>query len=161
MRRLTKEEAERLTNITSNEDELKNAALIHISATMLEKNIIDANKDVRKLLRDYNKVDYDDLGKGQSMSLDGHYVMYGTHINGEKVPDNILFIGTCKISVYRASGRGDYRIWFKDLKKYCNPNEIMLLRVHTCSKLVLYNLSSDRPAYIGDSGNVSVTNVSL
>lgn len=31
------------------------------------------------------------------------------------------------MSLYRSNGRGDYRIWFSDLKTFANPDEKLVL----------------------------------
>ena len=117
MRKLTKTEQ-------ATADALGDAALFHVTATILTKNIQDCNGALRDLLKRKGVVDYEELGAGDKVALEGVYA------DGS---------GT-KISCYRAKTRGDKRIWFNGLKAYANAGDIMALVVRR-GKLVLQNVT--------------------
>ena len=68
--------------------------------------------------------DMDNLEAGERVELQGHYV------------DS----SDTTISAYRAKGRGDKRIWFKNLKNYADAGDIMAL-VFQGGKLVIQNVT--------------------
>ena len=84
--------------------------------TGLKKNIMDAVTDVREFFKNNDIHDY---------------------FNQELGPNNKI-LKTCifnspdadiesEMSLYRSNGRGDYRIWFKDLKTFAEPNNKLAL----------------------------------
>jgi len=117
MRKLTKIEE-------ANTAALEDAALFHISETMLVKNILDCNAAMRELLKREEVLDYDELSPDTKVFVDGFYS------DGSEAT----------ISAYRAKGRGDKRIWFKNLKNYADSGDIMALVVQS-GKLVIQNVT--------------------
>ena len=117
MRKLSKVEQ-------SNADALGDAALFHVTGTILNKNIQDCNVALRDLLKREKILDYDDLKAGDKVTLQGVY-SDGTET---------------KISAYKAKTRGDKRIWFNGLKNYADAGDIMALVIKN-GKLVLQNVT--------------------
>ena len=117
MRKLSKVEQ-------SNADALGDAALFHVTGTILNKNIQDCNVALRDLLKREKILDYDDLKAGDKVTLKGVY-SDGTET---------------KISAYKAKTRGDKRIWFNGLKNYADAGDIMALVIKN-GKLVLQNVT--------------------
>ena len=117
MRELTKvEEATAST--------LKGAALFHVTATILNKNIQDCNGALRELLKAKGFVDLDALRPGERVELEGEF------LDGSATT----------VSAYRAKSRGDKRIWFSNLKNHADPGDIMALVIRR-GKLVLQNVT--------------------
>jgi hypothetical protein len=108
----------------SNADALGDAALFHVTRTILNKNIQDCNVALRELLKREKILDYDDLKAGDKVTLEGVY-SDGTET---------------KISAYRAKTRGDKRIWFNGLKNYADADDIMALVIKN-GKLVIQNVT--------------------
>ena len=117
MRKLTKIEQ-------ANADDLGDAALFHITGTILNKNIQDCNVAIRDLLKRESVIDYDDLKAGDKVTLKGVY-SDGTETT---------------VSAYRAKTRGDKRIWFKNLKNYADAGDVMALVIRG-GKLVIQNVT--------------------
>ena len=105
-------------------DALGDAALFHVTGTILSKNIQDCNVALRDLLKREKILDYDDLKAGDKVTLKGVY-SDGTEPT---------------ISAYRAKTRGDKRIWFNGLKNYADAGDIMALVIKN-GKLVLQNVT--------------------
>ena len=105
-------------------DALGDAALYHVTGTILSKNIQDCNVALRDLLKREKILDYDDLKAGDKVTLKGVY-SDGTETT---------------ISAYRAKTRGDKRIWFNGLKNYADAGDIMALVIKN-GKLVLQNVT--------------------
>jgi hypothetical protein len=124
MRRLTKTEQ-------ATADALGDAALFHVTGTILDKNIQDCNAALRDLLKRKGVIDYDVLSAGDRVTLEGVYA------DGSET----------KISCYRAKTRGDKRIWFNGLKAYANAGDIMALVVRR-GKLVLQNVTQGAVAIV-------------
>ena len=115
----------KLTRIEQvNADLLGDAALFHVTGTILSKSIQDCNVAIRDLLKREGVLDYDDLGAGDKVTLAGVY-SDGT--------------GTT-ISAYRATTRGDKRIWFSGLKNHANAGDVMALVIRS-GKLVVQNVT--------------------
>jgi len=117
MRKLTKVEQR-------NADALGDAALFHVTGTILNKNIQDCNVALRDLLKREGVIDYDDLKAGDKVTFEGFYA------DGAET----------KISAYRAKTRGDKRIWFNSLKNYADAGDIMALVIRS-GKLVIQNVT--------------------
>jgi len=100
-------------------------AMFHITNTVLDKAIQDANAGLVETLKQANVLDYDSIQAG-----DKHY-LYATL----KGIDNPV-----KISCYRAKTRGDRRIWFKGIKEFAEANDMMALSIHK-DKILLTNLT--------------------
>ena len=117
MRKLTKIEQVKA-------DALGDAALFHVTGTILNKNIQDCNAALRDLLKREGVLDYDTLNAGDKVTLEGVY-SDGTETT---------------ISAYRAKTRGDKRIWFNSLKNHANAGDVMALVIRG-GKLVIQNVT--------------------
>ena len=117
MRRLTKLEQ-------ANADALGDAALFHVTGTILNKNIQDCNAALRDLLKRESILDYDRLNAGDKVTLKGVY-SDGTETT---------------ISAYRAKTRGDKRIWFNGLKNYADAGDVMALIIRG-GKVMIQNVT--------------------
>lgn len=85
--------------------------------TGLNKGIMDAVSGVRNFLKvtEIHKYDEQDLGPDHKKILNGKFIF----------DDNQK---ETNISLYRANGRGDYRIWFSDLSSFADAyNELALI----------------------------------
>lgn len=88
-------------------------AIMIPTETALNKNIMDAVSPVRKFLKDNNLHDYNtqEFGPDHKYKKECNFI----EINGDERKS--------EISLYRSNGRGDYRIWFTDLKSFAEPNQ--------------------------------------
>ncbi len=95
------------------------------------KSIMDATGPVRELLKNAKLHDYEvqDQGPEHKVLAESYFVF----------PDRIQETAA---SLYRPiTKKGDPRIWFKDLKKYCNPcNLLALITIENC--IYVINLSN-------------------
>ena len=87
-----------------------NTAVINITDTMLNKSIIDANKSVCALAKDFS-FDYNEAECGQRQPLEAAYAD-GTE---------------AKVTFYRAKTRGDKRISITKLKKFAKAGDFITL----------------------------------
>ena len=117
MRKLTKIEQVKA-------DALGDAALFHVTGTILNKNIQDCNAAIRDLLKREGIIDYDTSIAGDKVTLEGVY-SDGTETT---------------ISAYRAKTRGDKRIWFNGLKNHADAGDVMALVIRS-GKLVIQNVT--------------------
>lgn len=117
MRKLTRIEQ-------ANADALGEAALFHVTGTILNKNIQDCNAALRDLLKREGVLDYAELNPGDKVTLEGVY-SDGTETT---------------ISAYRAKTRGDKRIWFNGLKNHADAGDVMALIIRG-GKLVIQNVT--------------------
>ena len=117
MRKLTKIEQVKA-------DALGDAALFHVTGTILNKNIQDCNAALRDLLKRESVLDYDTLNAGDKVTLEGVY-SDGTETT---------------VSAYRAKTRGDKRIWFNGLKNHADAGDVMALVIRG-GKLVIQNVT--------------------
>ena len=117
MRKLTKIEQVKA-------DALGDAALFHVTGTILNKNIQDCNAALRDLLKRESILDYDRLNAGDKVTLKGVY-SDGTETT---------------ISAYRAKTRGDKRIWFNGLKNYADAGDVMALIIRG-GKVMIQNVT--------------------
>ena len=108
----------------ANADALGDAALFHVTGTILNKSIQDCNIAIRALLKREGVLDYDDLKAGDKVTLEGVYS------DGTKTT----------ISAYRAKTRGDKRIWFNGLKNYADADDVMALVIRG-GKVVIQNVT--------------------
>jgi hypothetical protein len=86
--------------------------------TGLTKNIMDATSTVREFLHKNSIHNYDiqEFGPQNKVKIKGHFI------------NNDFSKIETEISLYRSNGRGDFRIWFSDLKRYANAgNELILI----------------------------------
>tara|TARA_Y100000592_G_scaffold17343_1_gene25946 strand:- start:1096 stop:1431 length:336 start_codon:yes stop_codon:yes gene_type:complete len=86
-------------------------AIIRLTNTMLNKSIIDANKTVCDLAEEFD-FKYSDADAGDRFELVGKY------------KDNTK----CKVSFYKAKGRGDKRISITGLKKFAEVGDTVTLK---------------------------------
>ena len=115
----------KLTRIEQvNADVLGEAALFHVTGTILNKSIQDCNAAIRDLLKREGVIDYAELEPGDKVTFEGVY-SDGTETT---------------ISAYRAKTRGDKRIWFNSLKNYADAGDIMALVIRG-GKLVIQNVT--------------------
>ena len=117
MRKLTRIEQ-------ANANLLGDAALFHVTGTILSKSIQDCNAAIRDLLKREGVLDYDELRAGDKVTLEGVY-NDGTETT---------------VSAYRAKTRGDKRIWFNGLKNHAEAGDIMALIIRG-GKLVIQNVT--------------------
>jgi hypothetical protein len=117
MRKLTKIEQ-------ANANLLGDAALFHVTGTILSKSIQDCNVAIRDLLKREGVLDYGELSAGDKVTLEGVY-NDGTETT---------------VSAYRATTRGDKRIWFNGLKNHAEAGDIMALIIRG-GKLVIQNVT--------------------
>lgn len=119
--------------------------LLRITATMLDKNNIDANGMFRDLLRNWNIVDYDFLANGGSNGIE----FYANFIQSGKVEE-------VKFKFYRVNNaRGDRRFSIDSLKKRASKHEInegdliyisAYIQSDGTPKLYLINLTHNTPS---------------
>ena len=100
-------------------------AMFHVTKTVLDKAIQDANNGLVHILKEANILDYESIEAGEK-----HYI-YAT---SKKSVDLI------KVSCYRAKTRGDKRIWFKGIKELAAADDMMALSIHK-DKILLTNLT--------------------
>jgi len=117
MRKLTKIEQVKA-------DALGDAALFHVTGTILNKNIQDCNAALRDLLKRGGVLDYAELAPGDKVTLEGVY-SDGTETT---------------ISAYRAKTRGDKRIWFNGLKNHADAGDVMALIIRG-GKVMIQNVT--------------------
>ena len=103
---------------------LGDAALFHVTGTILNKSIQDCNVALRDLLKREGVIDYAELEPGDKVTLEGVY-SDGTETT---------------ISAYRAKTRGDKRIWFNGLKNHADAGDVMALIIRG-GKLVIQNVT--------------------
>lgn len=99
--------------------------------TGYQKSIMDAIAPVRDMLKNNNIHDYQKQLQGQENKelREAKFVGF----------DNLL---PSEASLYRPNTKkGDPRIWFKNLKKYCQPTDLLAI-VPYDNKLYVFNLSS-------------------
>lgn len=97
--------------------------------TGLSKNIMDAVSAVREFLRNNNIHNYDEqqFGPDHKAKLTAHF-HEGTATR------------ETEMTLYRSNGRGDYRIWFSDLKSFAEPNnELAIININ--GEISVLNLS--------------------
>lgn len=87
--------------------------------TGLAKSIMDATSTVREFLKEKNIHDYSiqELGPTHKIKKVSQFVLE----NFDKKQT--------EVSLYRSNGRGDFRIWFKDLRDFVSANEELILIV--------------------------------
>lgn len=92
-------------------------AVILPTATGLSKSIMDATKGVREFLRKEGVHDYQtqDFGPDNKIKIQSFFI-----------EDNLSETPT-EVSLYRSNGRGDYRIWFSELKSFAEASDELIL----------------------------------
>ncbi|MNS99447.1 hypothetical protein D3C72_1338490 [compost metagenome] len=119
------------------ENKIQYASLVP-TETGLKKNILDAISNVRDFLNKHSLHNYDQQDFGPLFKV----ILTGKFKYPEKEADT-------EISLYRSNGRGDYRIWFSDLKSFVSPNENIILLV------------KERHIYILNISKYNYTNLSI
>lgn len=100
------------------EEKQFNYSIIVPTATGLSKSILDATQRIRKFLNEENLHNYEiqDFGPEHKVFVDAHFV----NSDFSEIKTNV--------SLYRAKGRGDYRIWFSGLQEFAEEsNELVLI----------------------------------
>lgn len=109
----------------------KNIRYVTIEPTQtgLEKGIIDATIPIRNFFKEIGLHKYEDQGYGQEHKkiIDGVFILKDSTQN-------------VKLSLYRANGRGDARIWITGLPDYSNPNDTIAI-IFKENNLYIINLS--------------------
>jgi Protein of unknown function DUF262 len=86
--------------------------------TGLTKGIMDAVSGLREFLKTQNYHNYETQPLGPN-----HKVIKSAKFKSEDIETDT------KISLYRSNGRGDYRIWFADLKKFADPKDELAITI--------------------------------
>jgi len=98
--------------------------------TGYEKAIMDATAPVRELFKNSNLHDYDTQGQGQEAKV----MIESFFVYSDRTRETAA-------SLYRpVTKKGDPRIWFKDLKNYCKPCNLLALIIHE-NQIYVINLS--------------------
>ena len=98
--------------------------------TGYEKSIMDATAPIRDLLLNEGIHDYARQGQGQ----DNKVLVKSFFVKEDGLTESVA-------SLYRpVTKKGDPRIWFKDLKKYCKPCNLLGL-VAINKEIFVLNLS--------------------
>ncbi len=127
MRLLSPTELDRIKILTEYSVEL---SLLEPTRNGLEKSIMDATTSVRAFLKTKRLHDYDNQKQGPE-----HKILITSTLLSEKI------IIPSIASLYRPKTKeGDPRIWFKGLKGYANPNEVIGL-VEYNQQLFIINIS--------------------
>jgi hypothetical protein len=96
------------------------------------KSIMDATIGFRDFLCEASIHNYANQGQGQEYKV--------------KIPAQFVYPNTCvqtEASLYRPSTKkGDPRIWFSHLTRYCNPTDLLVV-VATAGKLSVFNMSNE------------------
>jgi len=106
-------------------------AMFHVTKTVLDKAIQDANAGLVNILKDTGIIDYDSIESGEK-----HYI----YANYKKYTDPSILPIRIQVSCYRAKTRGDRRIWFKGIKELSAADDMMALSIHK-DKILLTNLT--------------------
>lgn len=109
-----------------------NVAFLVPTPTGYEKSIMDAIGPVRELLKDEGIHDYGSQGQGPAAKVMWPSFFVTAHGLIES-----------EASLYRPiTKKGDPRIWFKGLKNYCSPRNLLALIVFD-NKIYVFNLSDE------------------
>lgn len=127
MRAFTGFEEKNLTFLTQKSIEY---TLVQITATGYKKSILDATEPMRQYFLDRGMHDYSAQLQGQE-----HKVYQTSFI----LDDTSAF--PTSTSLYRPeTKKGDPRIWTNNLKKYCQPDDILVM-IYFSAKLYIINLT--------------------
>ena len=98
------------------------------TATGYKKSIMDATLSVRDFLKETGIHEYSTQKQGSKKYVPANFVM----------PDNCI---KSTASLYRpVTKKGDPRIWFSKLTKYCNPTDLLAI-VAYAGELFVFNMS--------------------
>ncbi|TAG27935.1 MAG: hypothetical protein EAZ36_06250 [Verrucomicrobia bacterium] len=127
VRQLSNHEADNLARL---HEAGVSAAPLFVTATGLEKGILDATEPIRKLLADGGLHDFSDQAQGQVAKV---FLPAEIFVSGKRTP--------CKISAYRPeTKKGDPRIWPERFSSLAHAGEAWAITVHE-GKLRLLSLS--------------------
>ena len=114
------------------------------TCTGMDKSIMDATSSVRDFLCRNGIHDYNKQGQGQEHKVT-YPTFYVTHTGLTKTSS----------SLYRPNTKnGDPRIWFSNLKRYCNPNNLLGI-VSNGKVLFILNLSNPNLIHSFTRGGVA------
>lgn len=119
---------QRITKMTNVSRLPEPTATLTLTATMLDKSIIDANATVRKLAL-YLGVDYSKMANGEKRVVDAR--LFGKD--------------DCKITFYKSSSRGDRRVSISKLKSIADVGDTVAITM--LNGVVVVNLTKDSEAY--------------
>jgi hypothetical protein len=127
MRALTREEQDKIKILTKNQVSL---TLIEPTETGLKKSIMDATGSIRSFLKENQIHDYDLQGQGPENKIQIDALIY----------EDFKVINS-SASLYRPlTKKGDPRIWFSNLTKITDPNDIIAI-IYFQDKFHIFNLS--------------------
>ncbi len=105
------------------------AGLLVPTATGYKKSIMDATLSVRDFLRESGMHEYSTQKQGLKRYVPANFVL----------PDNCV---KTTASLYRPeTKKGDPRIWFSKLTKYCKPTDLLAMIAHG-GELYVFNMSN-------------------
>jgi Protein of unknown function DUF262 len=139
IKNVTKEENTLSKNINQLKSTNKTYATIIPTSTGLTKGIMDATSNVREFLKNNNLNDFEiqEFGPLKKIKKTGRFIL-----------EDSQSVDT-EISMYRSNGRGDFRIWFTDLKTFAQPNDELILIVSNGILNVLNATKFDYSEFIG------------
>lgn len=128
MRALSQSEQQKLQTLT---EKSVSVALLELTETGIKKSIMDATGPVRNYLLDHGFHDY----ATQLQGPENKVVIDAVLISGHSV-------SLSSASLYRpVTKKGDPRIWFRGLKDYVTPGDIIAIVGHE-NKLFVFNLTT-------------------
>jgi len=112
-----------------------NSVLLFITATGLDKGILDATEPMRRLLKTAGIHDYQSQAQGPANKVIKSAVVLGDSSNNQT-----------NVSLYRpVTKNGDPRIWFSDFKRFASSGEVCAVFVQN-GTIHLLNLSRSKAA---------------
>jgi hypothetical protein len=112
-----------------------NSVLLFVTATGLDKAILDATEPIRRLLMASGIHNYQDQRQGTGNKVIKPAVVLGDSSNTQT-----------KVSMYRpVTKKGDPRLWFSEFKRFVSPDEVCAVFVHN-EVIHLLNLSRSNAA---------------
>ena len=107
-----------------------NVSFLVPTPTGYEKSIMDATAPIRELLLKMGIHDYEKQGQGQENKV----LVKSFFVGADGLTESVA-------SLYRpVTKKGDPRIWFKDLKKYCKPCNLLAI-ISVNKEIYVINLS--------------------
>jgi len=108
-------------------------ALFKVTKTMLDKSIMDANKEICRFLSEHDFLDYDILAMTEKVYLP---CKLQANVGSDYKPS--------KISCYKTN-RGDKRIWIKGLKDIAKAGDKLNLRLYenggNIKEIIVHNIT--------------------
>jgi hypothetical protein len=112
-----------------------NSVLLFVTATALDKGILDATEPLRRLLRAAGVHDYQEQGQGPASKVIKQSVVLGDFANTQT-----------NVSLYRpVTKKGDPRFWFSDFKRFVSAGDVCAVFVQS-GMIYLLNLTRSRAA---------------